>query len=257
MRHQPESSIRESSSTRSDERREAARVDAKDVPWIVAVRPNLGDVARLIDISRTGLLLDTRDRLLPGRKSIILLDLPGDRTERVHGRVVRSNLVGISPDEAPIYRAALNFTKELDASLFELPGGARETDLRQVDRLDGPIDGLWSTESGSGVTTITNLTETGCVARLTDPIVAGTQAMLTVFFSAVRRLLLAGQIVSVLPEGGCVLRFERLTKEQRRALRVELRSKQTLAPSPVSGLSFVQAVRDFYGCAESVHACVW
>jgi hypothetical protein len=41
------------------------------------------------------------------------------------------------------------------------------------------------------------------------------------FFSAARRQLLTGQIAGTSPEG-CVLRFERLTAEQRRALRVEV-----------------------------------
>lgn len=224
------------------DRRIARRLRAEDVPWIVSVKPNLGESAKLIDISRTGLLMETRHRFLPGRKCMILVGMSEGRTERLEGEVVRSHLSVISG--GPLYRIGFTFSRQQDALLINPNGSAmveppaaeapavkppvaEEASLNDVVAFpQGPhsdeiFEGLWTTDSASSLVTITNLSEMGCLVRTDDAVSAGQWASVTVFFSAARRQLLTGQVAGTSPEG-CVLRFERLTAEQRRALRVEV-----------------------------------
>jgi len=218
------------------DRRIARRLRAEDVPWIVSVKPNLGESAKLIDISRSGLLMETRHRFLPGRKCMILVGMSEGRTERLEGEVVRSHLSVISG--GPLYRIGFTFSSHQDALLINPDGSpaveppavkppAAEEPLNDVVTFpQGPhsdeiFEGLWTTESASSLVTITNLSEMGCLVRTDDAVSAGQWASVTIFFSAARRQLLTGQVAGTSPEG-CVLRFERLTAEQRRALRVEV-----------------------------------
>ena len=143
------------------------------MPWIVSVKPNLGESARLIDISRSGLLMETRHRFLPGRKCMILVGMAEGRTERLEGEVVRSHLSVISG--GPLYRIGFTFSSQPDPLLIDpnssatveppavkLPA-ADEALLGEVVAFpQGPhsdeiFEGLWTTESSSSLATITNL----------------------------------------------------------------------------------------------------
>ena len=63
----------------ADERRIATRLTPADVPWIKEVKPTAAHSGKLIDISQTGVLLETSARLLPGRRSTMLLTPDDDR----------------------------------------------------------------------------------------------------------------------------------------------------------------------------------
>jgi PilZ domain len=222
--------VRKPLSENPADRRRSPRLKAEDVPWIVTVRIGYGDdSARLVDISRTGLLLETRERLRPGQKGIMTLGLAGDQTARIDSHIVRSNLVALSPDAVPIYHAAILFSKELESKLLAPAPVEPETDAETGSglwslHLDGPFDALVATGRSSELARVTNLSETGCISHLPMPVEAGEVAAVTIIFTPVRRLLLAGRVTEVRSDGARVMRFEGLSPEQRRALRVELTS---------------------------------
>lgn len=212
-------------------RRVAPRIRAEDVPWIVTVRLGQGHSGRLVDISRTGMLLETNERLHPGHKRVMTLALEDNRSESIQAQVVRSHLVALSGDGKPIYQAAILFARELDPELLtpvrrllEMDDAADAAPAPRADHLDGPFDALWATPRGPDMTRVTSLSETGCVVHLQVPGETDMPAAVTVIFTPFRRLLLTGRVVDARPDGGCVLRFEGLSPEHRRALRVELRS---------------------------------
>ena len=95
------------------DQRVAPRLEASDVPWITAVKPTLDDAARLINISKTGALLDTRARLLPSRRTTLTISSVDNPSQRVHGVVVRTQLVAVVPGSGPLYRTAIRFEAEL------------------------------------------------------------------------------------------------------------------------------------------------
>ena len=249
------------------ERRTAPRLGADDVPWITTVKPSLGESATLVDISRTGLLIETPDRLLPGQRKAVILGLAAGPAERVEGTVVHANLVTISK-AGLLYRTGFRFSEELAEYLLRPPQTLSETPDSTPDRpaspdwsarLEGPLDGLWSTGGEWSLTTVTALTETGCQVHLVDPVEVGTSVALTVFFTMFRRLMLAGQVVERLAEGGCLVRFTKLSAEQRRSLRVELRSPSQTGPAPAFTLEQYPPVGrlDVAGYMDSMKASGW
>jgi hypothetical protein len=238
------------------DRRGAPRLRAEDVPWIVTVRLRYGDAARLVDISRTGLLLETTERLRPGQKGVMTLGLAGNRSTHVDSHIVRSRLVALSSGAVPLYQAAVLFVNELESKLLA-PTGAPVEDEGAAEggstlwsrRLDGPLDALWATERGSELARVTNLSETGCITHGPTTIGAGELAAVTIFFTPVRRLLLTGRVVSTRSDGGCDFRFEGLNAEQRRSLRVELTSHASrwTSTAPMSSADPLRSIGDAEG----------
>jgi hypothetical protein len=220
------------------DQRVAPRLEASDVPWITAVKPALDDAARLINISKTGALLDTRARLLPSRRTTFTISSVDSPPQRVQGVVVRTQLVAFVPGSGPLYRTAIRFEAELawnppQAAGLTVPLESVDSEVTSESApephaaplLEGPIDGLFSTEAGSYVVVVSSLTETGCLVRISTPVELGAWVSVGVFFSPVRRLLLTGTVASLVPGESCTLRFAKLTPEDRRALRVELRGQ--------------------------------
>ena len=214
------------------DRRQAPRLRAEDVPWIVTVKLGQGHAGRLVDISRTGILLETNERLRPGQNRVMTLGLKGNRSEQVQSHILRSHLIALSRNGGPVYQAALLFAQELESKLLTPVGTPVEvgdsaeagSNTLPSHQLDGPFDALWATERGSELARVVNLSESGCTVHLPAPSEAGTIAAVTIIFTAVRRLLLTGQVIGARPDGGSVMRFEGLNTEQRRALRIELTS---------------------------------
>ena len=212
------------------DRRRAPRLKAEDVPWIVTVKLGQSDAARLVDISRTGLLLETKERLRPGQRGITTLGLTGNRSEQVPSHILRSHLIALTGEGVPVYHAALLFAKELESNLL-VPVGINHFDVgpsaQRSYQLDGPFDALWATERGSELARVTSLSETGCIVHLPVPSDGEAMAAVTVIFTPVRRLLLTGRVTGARSDGGRVMQFEGLHAEQSRALRIELTSHVT------------------------------
>src|SRR6185436_6996351 len=160
-------------------RRRAPRLRAEDVPWIVTVRVGYGNAGRLVDISRTGLLLETSDRLRPGQRGLMTFGLEGNRSEQVASHIVRSNLVALARDGKPLYRAAFLFEEELTSRLL-VPASAPVDDtigessrVLRSRQLNGPFDALWATEAGWEFARVTNLDEIGCLVHMPVTVAAG------------------------------------------------------------------------------------
>lgn len=209
-----------------EDRRIARRLKPHEVPWIREVKPISGDTARLLNISKTGLLLETTARLQPGRRSTVVIVDGKDRKERAEGHVIRTELVSIGSGGELIYRTAMAFTDELDLRLPDAPSqdehaspSAGETD----GGVEGPLPALWATESGSQQVSVSHISQTTCYVRTAHAPAKDTWASVTVFFSPVRSLTLTGRVAAVEDQGGCLLRFESLSPDVRRALRVEIR----------------------------------
>src|SRR4051812_41804820 len=204
-----------------EDRRVFPRLKAEEVPWIKEVKPNNGDSARLLNISRTGVLLETTARLQPGRRSTIIIVNDSGQKERAEGKVIRTELVAIGKDGELIYRTAMVFTTELD---LRAPGTltVNAADACVQSQLEGPLQALWATSSGSCQVQVTHLTTSGCYVLVPGICAVGDWASVAVFFSPVRSLTLPGQIAAVEPDRGCLLQFQQLTPDTRRALRVEI-----------------------------------
>jgi hypothetical protein len=213
---------------------------AETVPWITSVKPNFGDAATLIDISKTGVLIETTTRLLPGRRNTLVLSGPDNQPQRIDGKVVRTQLVRITPNDGPLYRTALTFTKGFELNLPGAPDATAHQDTGHDNaanalvapdpshpHLEGPFDALLVGDTGSDVVEVSNITETGCFVEIHTPVALDDVVSISVQFSDVHHIMLAGTIASIRPDRGCTLRFTNLTPEQRRALRVEIRASAT------------------------------
>ena len=251
-----------------EDRRIATRLKPHEVPWIREVKPISGDRARLLNISKTGVLLETTARLQPGRRSTVVIVDGTDRKERAEGHVIRTELVSIGPAGELIYRTAMAFAEELDLRLPEVMRDPVTTVDPPTDvTVEGPLHALLSTSAGSQRVTVTHVSQAGCYVQSAQIGEVDGWASVNVFFSPVRSLTLSGTVVAVEEDCGCLLRFDDLTPETRRALRVEIRESlavqgPSVAPPAVSiGLiteSSEQAVVvEWHAEVASLHANQW
>jgi PilZ domain-containing protein len=250
------------------DRRVSPRLQPHEVPWIREVKPISGDGARLLNISRTGVLLETTARLQPGRRSTVVIVNDADQKERAEGQVVRTELVAIGKSGELIYRTALAFTREFDLKLPGAPAPTPAADTASCVQLqlEGPLPGLWATAAGSCRVEVAHISATGCYVLLPGVGTADEWASVTVFFSPVRSLTLQGTVAAAESERGCLLRFANLDADTRRALRVEIREGiadgQTAPPQPVAlGTVMDSGVHDvvveWHARAGTLHANQW
>ena len=266
-----------------DDRRVAPRFKADDVPWIVSVQPLAGTPGRLVDISSTGILLESRVRMMPHRKNAILIETDDEQKERIDAMVVRTQIVAIPRGHDPVYRCALTFPKGFSSRLQEKVAAAFLAAVPVVDdvptvvspglplaaapvaeepHLAGPFDALWATESGSQVTEAMRVSETSCVVRAAGTLAPGQWASVRIFFSPSRHLLLTGRVAGTDVHGQVTLRFEPLTADDRRALQLEL-SGQAVDARPAPPLVAVVEPRVVIARpsprvrAASAHANAW
>ncbi|MFN8064137.1 MAG: PilZ domain-containing protein [Vicinamibacterales bacterium] len=230
-----------------DERRVAPRLAPTAVPWITALRPNHAGSARMLNISKTGVLFDTRERLPPGRRATLIALTDDERSEKLPGLVVRSQVVAITPAAGLLYRTALAFDGDFPWELA-IPEEVREPGQVEADRvvlpqeapidqpataagdvaLEGPVDALFSTDRGSQVVAVTNLTETGCIVRTTELTKPGGWISLSILFSQSAKPLLTGRVTSITSDGRCLVRFMNLAAQDRHVLRMELRRQAVM-----------------------------
>ena len=98
----------------STERRLAARLLQSEVGDDVQV--SLPRAARtvLVNVSDTGVLIETNCQLFPGRTTDVFVKLCGER-QALRATVVRSSLHSLTP-EAAVYRSALHFERIIGVS---------------------------------------------------------------------------------------------------------------------------------------------
>jgi hypothetical protein len=217
------------------ERRASERFTPADVPWIESIKTSVNEEAQLLDISRTGMLVDTRGPLQPGRKRIVWIAMSHAQI-RTDVLVLRSVLTRIDPNGKAIYRSALLFSEPVD---LRLPDRGEAQRPAVVDRvipaedaplaasspleLAGPVESLWATETGSEVAVSSRITENGCIVETCVLPAIDQIASLSVLFSPARRLTLTGRVVELIDDRACLFRFSNLTTHIQRALRVEIR----------------------------------
>jgi CheY-like chemotaxis protein len=95
-----------------EERRVALRKRLIDVPWLSSIKLSCGDELQLINISSTGLLVETGSRLTPGSTTELHLSGPGTNMV-VPVRFIRSDIARMD-GMGVRFHAAAAFTKELD-----------------------------------------------------------------------------------------------------------------------------------------------
>jgi hypothetical protein len=108
------------------ERRRSPRRGVHDDHGIVSTKIRPGHPARIIDVSAGGALIETPQRLLPGRT--LELQIEGrDRREIVRGSIVRCSVARVCATSV-CYRAAIHFERHLPwfaeppiADGYELP----------------------------------------------------------------------------------------------------------------------------------------
>jgi CheY-like chemotaxis protein len=96
----------------ADERRTAERKNRGDVPWLSAIKLSWGDEVGLVNISSSGVLVETGSKFIPG--STTELHLSGPETNLiVPVRFIRSEVAHID-GRGVKYHAAAAFANELD-----------------------------------------------------------------------------------------------------------------------------------------------
>jgi hypothetical protein len=134
------------------DRRRARRRPATDLPGLWAVRLPLGPDAKVVDISSTGVLVETSFKLSPG--STIDLQVLGQNIDiRMPSRMVRSEVASV--DHLGVkYRAAAAFSHELDiAGLYVAPADSSRMPKVLADMLARVLADVDDSASGSTLRT--------------------------------------------------------------------------------------------------------
>lgn len=92
------------------ERRAFPRIPGVELPWLSAVCVASSVPAALVNISDSGALIQCESRLIPGDRRP--LELKGSHTTRVAARILRVEVVQISPQVT--YRAAVSFVNPVN-----------------------------------------------------------------------------------------------------------------------------------------------
>lgn len=93
------------------ERRRAPRAAGADLPDGLTGRIRPGHQVRVVDISRSGVLIDSARRLLPGSHVEVQLEA-GEQRHACRARVVRCGVSTLQP-QLVIYRAGLELDQRL------------------------------------------------------------------------------------------------------------------------------------------------
>ena len=234
---QSSSAAQKAANAEASDRRKAPRLEPHQVPWIREVKPATGDSARLLNISSSGVLLETTTKLKPGRRSALIIVGDLDERERAEVDVIRTELISIGSAGQLVYRTALAFTEEID-----LRGALSQTPLEPQSSqpvshepcVEGPLEGLWYSKAGSRPVRLTRLFQAGCDVHGAGPVMAGDQINLTTIFTPVRSLTLAASVADVSDGGVCRVTFVDVHPEAGRLLRVEIRELMAAGDRPVS-----------------------
>jgi hypothetical protein len=97
------------------EKRRAGRVGAEDAGWLAEAVLRPGLLVHIVNISASGVLLESPARLRPGRRAELQLTArDGDARPLCVGRITRCAVVGVSP---MVFRGAVAFERPLTAPL--------------------------------------------------------------------------------------------------------------------------------------------
>ena len=266
------SALKENSSI-ADDRRKSPRFDAEQVPWIREVKAGT-DAARVVNISRGGVLLETTARLKPGRRSTLIIVGDLDERLRADADVIRTELVSIGSAGELVFRTALAFATEFDLRVESgqegpegregqeglegqegregLEGQAGQAGLSPVvlqaaqAEVRGPLPAVWHEGAVSRDVQVFALSQVGCRVHVEPTPAVGHTLSLTVLFSPVRALTLRGVVREVV-DGHAAVTFSGVSAETARTLRVEIREAMATAlavstiPAPVRAAALSSA----------------
>jgi len=111
-----------------NERRTTRRIGRVEDHRIIATRIRPGHLARIVDVSAGGALIETMYRLLPGA-SVEIQVQTDTRDTRIRGEVLRSAVVKIHHDSV-CYRGAIRFDRHLPWYVDESDAHSGTPDLR-------------------------------------------------------------------------------------------------------------------------------
>jgi hypothetical protein len=199
----------------------APRLRPEEVSWITEVTPVTGESARLLNISTTGVLLETTARLEPDRHATVMIVTESDLKHQADGEIVRTELVSIGKNGELVYRTAMAFISELD--LRSPATGPAQADAACVQpQLEGPLSGRWQSPRGAKRVQVTHVTAGGCYVLAPGAGAVDEPASVPITFSPGRPLTLHGKVAAVEAERGFLVQFDELLPETRRALRFEI-----------------------------------
>jgi hypothetical protein len=115
------------------------RFPATAVPTITSLKLSPGDTVELVNISRSGVLVEGRTRFVPGTRITVLFD-GGFSPARMKGKVVRSHVSSIN-DGVLIYQSGIQFENRLDTNPGEM--------VVALPGLPDPPDGLSTEQAAS------------------------------------------------------------------------------------------------------------
>jgi PilZ domain-containing protein len=98
------------------------RFPASAFPTITAVRLSPGDVVELVNMSKSGVLVEGRTRFVPGTRVTVVFE-GGFTPPNARGKVVRCQVSSISGG-ALRYQSGIQFEKKFDALEPQVPAGA-------------------------------------------------------------------------------------------------------------------------------------
>jgi PilZ domain len=110
------------------ERRQTPRLGQMEEHRIIATRVRPGHLARIIDVSAGGALIETMFRLLPGT-SVELQVETNTRQTSMRGEVLRCTVVKVRPNGV-CYRGAIRFDRHLPWFVEEAGRGIGTPDSR-------------------------------------------------------------------------------------------------------------------------------
>ena len=96
----------------TDDRRKHRRVPGASLDWIEVARVKYGPEVKVVDLSRTGVLLESDRPLAPGSRQALEIAGP-ERSIVVPFGVLRSRISALAPQGA-VYRSACSFTRPLE-----------------------------------------------------------------------------------------------------------------------------------------------
>ena len=261
------------------------------MPWIREVKAGT-DAARVVNISRGGVLLETTARLKPGRRSTLIIVGDLDERLRADADVIRTELVSIGSAGELVFRTALAFATDFDLrveagqegqegrdgqegqegqegreGLEGLEGQVGQAGLSPVvlqaaqAEVSGPLPAVWREGAVSRDVHVFALSQAGCRVHVEPTPTVGHALSLTVLFSPVRALTLRG-VVREVADGHATVTFSGVSAETARTLRVEIREAMAtaLAVSTVAGPARAAALSSagvWSAQAATLHANQW
>lgn len=97
------------------ERRVAARTTADELPWPLTCRITPGREVRVLNLSASGVLVESRRALAPGRIVTLHLHAPARRVAlTLTGLIVRSSMTDVDRERGAMFVSAIAFERRCD-----------------------------------------------------------------------------------------------------------------------------------------------